>query len=249
MGQINKEVFVCIDCETTGLDAQADSVIEVAAIRFNADTVFEEFDSLINPNCAIPDTSIEFHHITQDMVAGKPLIAEVIPTLLQIIGKHVIIGHSVHFDIECIAIAADRAGIPHTLRQNHYIDTMRMARLYGDSPTNSLEQLRKHFNIGDEGMHRAKSDVLVNMEVFKSLAKRYKTTEQVLELLSRPIHLKNMPLGKHKGRPMKEVPLEYLRWAAHKDFDQDLLYSVRLELKRRKQGNLFSQSASPFADL
>jgi DNA polymerase III subunit epsilon len=93
------------------------------------------------------------------------------------------------------------------------------------------------------------NDVVVNMEVFKYLAKRYKTTEELLDILSRPVLLKTMPLGPHKGRPFKEIPLEYLRWAAHKDFDQDLLFSLRSELKKRKQGGGFNQSSNPFASL
>jgi DNA polymerase-3 subunit epsilon len=124
-----------------------------------------------------------------------------------------------------------------------------MARLYGESPVNSLEQLRKHFNIPLEGAHRAMSDVIVNMAVFKQLAKRYRTTQQLFEALAKPILLKTMPLGKHKGRLLKDIPLQYLQWVAKKDFDQDLLYSIRSELKRRKKGDLFNQAASPFANL
>jgi len=249
MGHLNKEVFVCIDCELTGLDAQQDRVIEVAAAKFNMDTIFDQFETLIDPECPIPETSIAIHHITQEMVTGKPRITEVLPRLLEIIGNHIVVGHGVGFDLEFLANAADRSGITHTLRQNRFFDTLRMARLYGDSPTNSLEQLRKHFNIEQEGAHRAMSDVTVNMEVFKFLANRYKTTDQLFDILSRPIQLKAMPLGKHKGRPMKEIPLEYLKWAANKDFDDDLLFTIRSELKKRKKGNLFSQSSNPFSEL
>lgn len=249
MALIEKEVFVCLDCETTGLDPQQDRVIEVAAVRFDVTTTIEEFESLINPECPIPETSIAIHHITDEMVQGKPLIKDVVPDLLKLIGKHILIGHGIGFDVELVALAADRAGIPHTLRQNRCIDTLRLARHYGESPVNSLEQLRLHFNIEDEGAHRAMSDVIVNMEVFKYLIQRYKTVEQLFELLSRPALLKTMPLGKHKGRSMKEIPIEYLRWAANKDFDQDLLFSIRHEIKRRKSGNLFSQVSNPFANL
>lgn len=249
MGHINKEQFVCIDCETTGLDPKVDRIIEVGVVCFTLEETFGSFESLIDPEIEIPESSILFHHITQDMVAGKPLIQAVIPQVLELIGRRIIVGHGVGFDIEVLALAAEKAGIPCTLRNNRILDTLRMARLYGDSPTNSLEQLRRHFNIEEEGAHRAMNDVIVNMDVFKYLAKRYKTTEQVFEALSRPILMKVMPLGKHKGRPMKEVPLEYLLWAAKKDFDQDLLYSIRSEIKRRKQGNLFSQAANPFSDL
>jgi DNA polymerase-3 subunit epsilon len=100
-----------------------------------------------------------------------------------------------------------------------------------------------------EGAHRAMSDVIVNMEVFKYLAKKYHSTEQILKVLSSPVLLKVMPLGKHKGRPMKEIPLEYLKWAANKDFDQDLLFSLRSEINKRKKGNSFTQSGNPFSNL
>lgn len=249
MGHIDKEVFVCIDCETTGLDAVEDRIIEVAVAVFTIDSVLEEFESLIDPQRVIPESSIIFHRITQDMVVGKPTMDQVIPQILKMVGRHIIVGHGVGFDIELIAIAADRAGIPHTLRSNRYFDTLRMARLYGESPTNSLEQLRSHFNIPLEGAHRAMNDVIVNKEVFKFLAHKYKTTEQLFDILSRPVKLKTMPLGPHKGRLLKEVPLQYLLWAANKDFDQDLLFSIRSEIAVRKKGNLFSQAGNPFKEL
>ncbi|MEI8125397.1 MAG: DUF3820 family protein [Parachlamydiaceae bacterium] len=249
MTQLKKQQFVCIDCETTGLDPKQDRVIEVAAVRFTMDEVLEECEFLVDPECLIPETSIAIHHITQEMVTGKPTISAVLPAVLDLIGKDIIVGHGVGFDIEMIAAAADRAGIPCLLRNNRYLDTLRMARLYGESPTNSLEQLRRHFNIAAEGAHRAMSDVIVNVDVFKFLMMRYKSVDQLFDVLSRPIAMKIMPLGKHKGRLLKEIPVEYLQWAANKDFDQDLLFSIRSEIKRRKKGNLFSQAANPFGDL
>lgn len=249
MPSFENEIFCCIDCETTGLDPKQDQIIEVAATCFTLNEIHGQFESLINPGCVIPETSIAIHNITPDMVDGKPRIADVLPELLKLIGNKIIVGHGVGFDIEVIALAAEKAGIPCTLRYNPSLDTLRMARLYGESPTNSLEQLRRHFNIKFEGAHRAMNDVIVNVEVFKYLAKQYKSTEQIFDALSRPILLKIMPLGKHKGRPIKELPLEYLQYAAHKDFDQDLLFSLRSEIKRRKKGNLFSQAANPFANL
>jgi len=249
MSNIENEVFVCIDCEATGLDPKQDRIVEVAVVKFDLSTVYESFETLIDPDCIISETSIAIHHITQEMVKGKPFIKDVVKDLLKMIGRHTIIGHGVGFDIDLIATAAEKEGIPCTLRQNRMLDTLRMARLYGDSPTNSLEQLRKHFNIDEEGAHRAMNDVIVNIEVFKYLAKRYKTVKQLFDVLSRPITMKHMPLGPHKGRLMSEVPLQYLLWAGNKDFDQDLLYSIRSEINRRKKGGLFTQSSNPFSGL
>jgi DNA polymerase-3 subunit epsilon len=50
------------------------------------------------------------------------------------------------------------------------------------------------------------NDVLVNIEVFKDLTANFKTTEQLKERLSKPILLKAMPLGKHKGRSFGIFP-------------------------------------------
>lgn len=249
MPNIDKQKFICLDCETTGLDAMQDRVIEVAVMCFDGSQVYSQMEALINPQCEIPETSIAIHHITPEMVKDKPTIDQVLPEILQLIGNHIIVGHGVKFDIDILAAAAERHGIPCKIRQNLYLDTLRMARLYGESPINSLEHLRKHFNIPLEGAHRAMSDVIVNKEVFQRLAKNFKTTEQLFDVLARPIMMANMPLGKHKGRSLKEVPLQYLQWIVHKDFDEDLIYSVRTELKRRKKGNLFNQAGNPFLDL
>lgn len=247
MTHIDKQKFVCFDCETTGLDVEHDRIIEIAAIKFDGTVSYEEYQTLINPERLIPNESMEIHHISNEMIQGMPLIKDILPNLLAFIGKSIIVGHGIKFDIDMIAKAAGREGIPTTIRDNVYIDTVRMGRLYGESPSNSLEQLRKHFNIADEVAHRAMSDVIVNIELFRRLSKSYGTVEKLLDILSRPILMKEMPLGKHKGRPLKELPLDYIRWAANKDFDMDLLYSLRTELKKRKRGDAFSNS--PFENL
>lgn len=249
MKPLHTQTFVCLDCETTGLDANMDKIIEVAAVRFTIHEILAQCETLIDPECEIPETSIAIHHISPEMVLGKPKIHEYLPQLLDFIGNHILVGHGIKFDMDIIAASAARANIPCKIQHNQYMDTLRLARHYGGSPINSLEQLRKHFNIEEEGAHRAMNDVIVNMDVFKFLTKSYKTVEQIFEVLSHPVAMKIMPLGKHKGRPLTEVPLQFLLWAANKDFDQDLLFSIRSEIKRRKKGNTFQQSGNPFANL
>ncbi len=243
------EKFVCVDCETTGLDTQKDLVIEVAVATFTFGQVIEEYESLVDPKCEIPQSSIEIHHIAQEMVEGQPLIQEVLPHVLKMIGRDIIIGHGVQYDIDILTAEAKRHNIPCTISNNQVIDTLRLARLYGNSPSNALERLGIHFNVESEGHHRAMNDVRVNIEVFKHLSNKFRNIAAIFKALSKPILLKKMPLGKHKGRPFRDIPVQYLRWAANKDFDQDLLFSIRSEINKRKQGNLFEQSSNPFADL
>lgn len=249
MGLLKNEVFVCLDCETTGLEPEKDHIIEVAAVLFNFDGIIDSFETLIDPGCPISAESMAIHHITDEMVQGKPNVKDVLPTVMQFVGRHTLVGHGIPMDISFLVQSARRNEIPCNLANQPFFDTLRLARLYGESPTNSLEKLREHFNIEPEGAHRAMSDVLVNIEVFKFLTTKFKTTEQLKERLSHPILLKTMPLGKHKGRPFSDIPVEYLQWAVNKDFDQDLIFSLKNELKKRRKGNQFGQAASPFAHL
>jgi len=249
MGLINEDTFVCFDCEATGLDPEKDRIVEIAAAKFTLDRLIKLQTNLINPGILIPEHTIKIHHITDAMVQGKPKMEAVVKDYLDFIGNHVVVGHAIPFDLAILNKEAKRAKVKSHLLSQPRLDTLRLARLYGESPTNSLESLRKHFNIKAEGAHRAMSDVIVNIEVFKYLSKSFKTTEEILKRLSKPIALKLMPLGKHKGRLFRDIPIEYLRWAIKQNFDQDLIFSIRLELKKRKEGNQFSQAVNPFSEL
>ena len=249
MSQIHKESFICLDCETTGLNTKEDRVIEVSATRFIISKNIETYESLIDPRVIIPEESIAIHHISQDMVEGKPTIDTILSSLFQFIGNEIIVGHGIEFDLNILHEEALRHKIPSNLQNQTFIDTLRLARLYGESPVNSLQGLRKHFNIPEQMAHRAGDDVIINIEVFKHLIKPFRSTKEILERLKKPIPMKTMPLGKHKGRPFKEIPLTYLKWARHQKFDLDLMFSIESELKKRKRGNHFLQASNPFGDL
>ncbi len=246
---LRKEIFVCLDCESTGLDPKQDRIVEIAGARFTFDKVLQSFETLVDPECPIPESSQEIHKISKEMIEGKPKIKEILPDFLKMIEGHILVGHGIGFDIALIAAEARRHSIPTGIEHQPFFDTLRLARLYGESPINSLQQLRQHFNIEPEGAHRAMSDVVVNIEVFKQLVKKYESVEELMDRLQKPIKLKAMPLGKHKGRKFEEIPLEYLFWAEKKDFDQDLLFSIRSEIKNRKKGGGFGMSANPFGNL
>ncbi len=249
MGLLHKDVFVCIDCETTGLEAKTDRIIEIAVVKFTLEKIIDRYETLIDPEIAISESSMAIHHISQDMVEGKPKIQEVLPEIFQRAKGHILVGHGIKLDIDFVAESASRFHIANGIKSQPIVDTLRLARLYGQSPVNSLERLRQHFNIEEEGAHRAMNDVMVNIEVFKYLSHSFKTTEEMMARLSKPILLKTMPLGKHKGRPFSEVPTEYLQWAINKGFDEDLSFSLKTELKKRKTGKNFGQFINPFSEL
>lgn len=249
MTLLQDEVFICFDVESTGLDYNKDRIIEIAAIQFTLKENLSSFHYLINPEMPIPLESQKIHHISDAMVADKPTIAQVLPDFCAFLGDYPIVGHGISFDISILQAALQKAHLPISLDKKVVIDTLRLARLYGESPSNSLDVLRQHFNIPFEGSHRAMNDVTINIQVFKQLTKKFKTLAELLQCLKKPILMKMMPLGKYKGRLFKEIPLDYLLWARRQKFDQDLRYSIQTEIHKRRSMENFSKATNPFHDL
>jgi len=249
MGNLKKDIFICLDCEATGLNVEEDEVIELAVVKFTFDEIIEKFEALVDPGMLIPPDAMAVHNITDEMVKGKPKIEEILPEAFKLIDKYPIVGHNIGYDLLMLINAAKKRNISCPIELENSIDTLRLARLYAESPSNSLEVLRQHFNIEEEGAHRAMNDVIVNIKVFKYLTLDFRKTEEIMDRLKRPVSLKTMPLGKHKGLPFREIPIDYLYWASNQDFDMDLSFSIEQEKRRRRKNKPFSQSANPFADL
>jgi len=91
--------IVSIDIETTGLDAQRDAIIEIAAVRFNGRRIEGEWNSLINPNRPIPPMITQLTGINNDMVRNAPPLKAVIQDLEAFIGSDPVLGHNVRFDL------------------------------------------------------------------------------------------------------------------------------------------------------
>src|SRR5580692_11926290 len=122
MGALNKEIFVCLDCETTGLESEKDQIIEVAIVRFNFDQIIDTFETLIDPEMPIPEASTAIHHITDQMIRGKPKIAEVIPKVFEFLGNSILVGHGISTDISFISNATKKFNIPSKLSSHVCVD-------------------------------------------------------------------------------------------------------------------------------
>jgi DNA polymerase-3 subunit epsilon len=124
MGLLKNEVFVCLDCETTGLVPETDKIIEIAVVLFNFDGIIKTYETLIDPERLISPESMAIHHITDEMVKGKPKIKDVLPTVIQLVGRHIIVGHGIPMDISFLVQAAKSSEIPTTLGSHPFFDTL-----------------------------------------------------------------------------------------------------------------------------
>ncbi|MES2534706.1 MAG: 3'-5' exonuclease [Pseudomonadota bacterium] len=92
-----------VDTETTGLDKDADRIIEFAMIIFEFDPasgqvfrITDIYDELEDPGMPIPAASTAVHGITDEMVAGKHIDDVEVEALLQDVS--LVIAHNAQFD-------------------------------------------------------------------------------------------------------------------------------------------------------
>src|SRR2546428_7861423 len=73
--------YVALDLETTGLDLENDEIIEVGAVRFNADGGIDSFQTLTNPGRLISRPLVDLTGITDEPVRSPPASGSVAPAL------------------------------------------------------------------------------------------------------------------------------------------------------------------------
>ena len=92
-------IYVSLDLETTGLDAERDYIIEVGAVKFSESQVIDTFESYVNPHGIIPEFVQRLTGISQEDVAKAPPFAVIAGQLVDFIGALPVIGHNIRFDI------------------------------------------------------------------------------------------------------------------------------------------------------
>ena len=199
------------DTETTGIKPGKDRIIEIAAFDPVQD---RRFCTLTNPECPIPAESTAITQITDAMVQGAPLIAEALSSFVEFCsGDVVLIAHNNDaFDKPFLEAEFQRGSIkiPNWI----FLDSLKWSRKYRrDLPRHSLQFLREAYGIEANQAHRALDDVIVLYQVFSRMVDDLSLTK-ILELLSQTPQVLRMPFGKHAGKPLNEVPKDYVQWMA-----------------------------------
>ncbi len=199
------------DTETTGIRSDKDRIIELAAYDPVEDRSFCEF---IHPGFPIPPDSTAIHNITDEMVASASSFKEIGQAFADFCPEGtVLIAHN-NDAFDKLFIEAEFARSELNLPTWDYLDSLKWSRRYRrDLPRHSLQHLREVYNVEANNAHRALDDVMVLYEVFSKMIDDL-PIETVLELLAKPQVLDRMPFGKHQGKPLKDVPKNYISWLA-----------------------------------
>ena len=224
------KMLICIDVETTGLE-ERDKICSIGLVVLDNGEVSFKYE-LINEGKKIPPKASSIHHITNEMLQGKPelLESETYRFLeLQNNPQTTLIGHNIHFDLAKLSVSGfkNRCSI---------IDTLRVSKhLIREVDSYALQYLRYELKLyrqeeGEVIAHNALGDAKVVKLLYEYLIEMA-TQQKMEELTFEKVLLEKLPFGKYEGRYIEEICMMdrgYLEWMFSQivDLDDDLRYSI-----------------------
>lgn len=198
-----------------------------AAIK---ESIFDEYYSM-NEGVAISWGAMAVHNILQSDIENKPHFTNFeLPADVEYI-----IGHNVKYDIDAIA----RCHLKYAEIKG--ICTLALARhTWPKTDSHTLSALVYMLENGSErarsavrGAHNAAADIKMTAFVLKHIVEKnsIKTLKDLYQLSELARTPKNMPFGKHKGMPIKELPASYIAWFFTQDLSETDPYLIKA-LKR-----------------
>ncbi|MEZ4707667.1 MAG: helicase C-terminal domain-containing protein [Caldilineaceae bacterium] len=165
---MQERIYVALDLETTGLDANRDRIIEIGAVRFQGNQILDTFVTFINPERAIPLRIQQITGIRDRDVAKAPTIEQIIPELLAFVAQDVtaLVAHNAGFDMGFLQANGVEFHRP-------ALDTFELASiLLPGRSSYSLGALCADQAIVLDEAHRALDDARATAQLFMRLADR-----------------------------------------------------------------------------
>ncbi|MDQ3134690.1 MAG: exonuclease domain-containing protein [Acidobacteriota bacterium] len=158
--------FVVVDVETTGAKSPPGRITEIGAYRVSGGRVVDEFQTLLNPEVPIPPFIVGLTGITDQMVKGAPLFAEIAADWLDFAGRSVLVAHNAQFDVRFINHEVARV-FPGQRMLNSQLCTVGLSRrIIPDLLNHRLHTVAEHFSVKIYNRHRAAGDALATAEIF-----------------------------------------------------------------------------------
>lgn len=228
-----KEI-VFFDTETTGKGETA-RLCQLAYIHQSVEG--EDIGNLneyFNPQIPIEFEAMAVHHITNDMVAGKPVFmeSEHYAEVKKLFEREdvLVVAHNAKFDLGKLATE--------DIVPENVICTLKLARHFdpdGKLTSHSLQYLRYCLALpcGNLVAHDAYGDVCVLVELFERFKAKGVSFEEMITISSKPSLIPRFKFGKHKGKLIRETDPGYLRWLldsesskSRSERDEDMIYTL-----------------------
>lgn len=186
-------MYAIIDIETTGGSPDRDRITEIAVIIHDGKQVLKTWESLINPECAIPPFITTLTGINNAMVRDAPKFHEIAKELVEITQGQIFVAHNVRFDYGFISAEFNRLGYRYIRKQ---LCTCRLSRKIAPQlPRHNLDTVVNYYGISipPEKRHRAMGDAAATAEVFKLMLDSDKSKDVLADLLHAGVKEASLP--------------------------------------------------------
>lgn len=220
--------LIFFDTETTGIaDSgpvyQGHRLVEVAAVACDDGFDFQEYQSYLNPKCAVSDGAFRVHGLSNDFLEDFPFFQDQVDAFLDFISGHTLVAHNAQFDIAFLNYELGLIGKkPLQEYCPKIIDTLAIARKKYPGQKNSLDALCQRFQISLAGreFHGALKDCHLLQKVYRFLHGGQRRLTLDISSPSMGVGQDSAPVGNLALLPLSPEELQ-----CHEDFIQKHFHS------------------------
>jgi DNA polymerase-3 subunit epsilon len=188
-----------VDVETTGTTPTGDRITEIAIVRVEDGELVEEWSSLVNPECTIPEEIQALTGIDNEMVRDAPTFSQLRREIHERLEDHLFVAHNARFDYGFIKNEFRRVEMTFTAE---VLCTVRLSRkLYPEAVGHSLDAIIARHGLGDAvapdpasrtGRHSALGDARVLWHFVQRLY-REKEVPDIVAAVRRLLKIPSLP--------------------------------------------------------
>jgi DNA polymerase III subunit epsilon len=167
--------LVCLDLESTGVRAEHDRIVQIAAASVFPTGRVTRWSSFVNPELPIPRAATAIHGISDVIVSRAPVLAQLAPTIASLLSGSDLAGFNVErFDRRMLAAEFRRVGLEDPTRGARVIDAY---TIFVRQEPRSLRAALRFYGVehadGTRPAHEANSDVEATLAVLLAQCKTY----------------------------------------------------------------------------
>ncbi len=159
--------FAVVDVETTG-SSREDRVMEIACVNVVGGSICDQYSTLVDPGCWIPERISRLTGIDASMVGAAPRFKDIAAVVRRTLSGRVFVAHNARFDWRFLSneMLRARADVP----RGDQLCTVRFARRALPGLRRwGLDALISYFGLECRARHRAWGDALVTAEILLNL--------------------------------------------------------------------------------
>ena len=216
---LETENVVVFDVESTGLDTTNDEIIQIAAIRLNADgSIKEQFMRYLKPTKSV-GRSVNVHGLDDDFLAANGQDPHsVFEEFVEFASNSVLVGHNVNYDLNILSSQMSRLSMSPLIYKNYYDTLDIFRRFYPRLDNHKLESIGEFCEVKHKSTHDAYDDICATAEILM-----YAVEKNILPTLEKRRQFIAKHLRKFKSAMLK---MDTIRQKVHNLYPQELIMEI-----------------------